>query len=280
MARAAGAGTEGAGTQGIGVRRDGAVLRITLDRPHVLNAVTGGVLADLADLVEEAGDDADVRVVVVTGAGRAFSSGADLGGGGGDGDGEGDGEGSDGAPGTGTLLVANRLARALRACPKPVVAAVNGPAVGVGCSIALACDLVVAADSAYFLLAFVNIGLMPDGGATALVPANVGRARAMQMALLGERIPAATAVDWGLVYRAVPADELDATVERLVTALAAGPPRALAATKRAVNDATLRQLDPALERELDGQGALLGTADFAEAVRAFGEKRKPTFTGY
>jgi enoyl-CoA hydratase len=261
------------GTEEIGVRREGAVLRITLNRPHVLNAVTEQVLADLADLVGEAGQDADVRVVVLTGTGRAFSSGADLGGG------QGAGEGPDGPPGTATLVAANRLARALRACPQPVVAAVNGPAVGVGCSIALACDLVVASQSAYFLLAFVNLGLMPDGGATALVPANVGRARAMRMALLGERIDAATAVDWGLVYRAVPAEELDGAVEHLVATLVAGPPRALAATKRAVNDATLGQLDPALERELEGQGVLLRTADFAEAVVAFGEKRRPRFTG-
>lgn len=260
-----------AGTEQIAVRREGAVLRITLNRPHVLNAVTEESLADLADLVEEAGQDDDVRVVVLTGAGRAFSSGADLGGG--------PGAGADRPPGTETLVTANRLARALRACPQPVVAAVNGPAAGVGCSIALACDLVVASESAYFLLAFVNIGLMPDGGATALVPANVGRARAMRMALLGERIGAATAVDWGLVYRAVPAEELDAAVEELVATLAAGPPRALAATKRAVNDATLGQLDPALERELEGQSVLLRTADFAEAVVAFGEKRRPRFTG-
>lgn len=255
----------------IAVRRDGAVLRITLNRPHVLNAVTEAVLVDLADVVEEAGADADVRVVVLTGAGRAFSSGADLGG---------DAAASaDNPPGPGTILAANRLARALRDSPKPVVAAVNGPAAGVGCSIALACDLVVASETAYFLLAFVNIGLMPDGGATALVPANVGRARAMQMALLGERIPAATALDWGLVHRVLPAADLDAAVEELAAKLAAGPPRALAATKRAVNAATLGQLDPALERELDGQSGLLTTADFVEAVQAFGEKRTPKFTG-
>jgi enoyl-CoA hydratase len=264
-------GTGASDAQDITVRRDGAVLTISLNRPHVLNAVTATVLADLGDLVEEAGADPDVRVVVLTGTGRAFSSGADLGGG--------PGAASDEPPGRETLYAANRLARALRALPKPVVAAVNGPAAGVGCSIALACDLVVASETAYFLLAFVNIGLMPDGGATALVPANVGRARAMEMALLGERIPAATAVDWGLIHTVVPAAELTAAVEALTTKLATGAPRALAASKQAVNEATLGQLDPALERELEGQGLLLSSPDFVEAVAAFGEKRTPRFTG-
>jgi enoyl-CoA hydratase len=255
----------------ISVEKAAAILTITLNRPHVLNAVTESVLADLADLVEEAGADDEVRVVVLGGAGRAFSSGADLGGG--------VGGAATEPPGVETLIAANRLARALRDLPKPVVAAVNGPAVGVGCSIALACDLVVASRDAYFLLAFVNIGLMPDGGATALVPANVGRARALRMALLGERITASTAEEWGLVQRVVAPDELAAAVGELTAKLAAGPPRAYAATKRAVNEATLAALDPALQRELDGQAALLRTADFVEAVTAFGQKRRPTFTG-
>jgi enoyl-CoA hydratase len=258
------------GTADVTVRRDGAVLTVSLNRPQVLNALTPSLLTDLGDLVEEAGDDPDVRVVVITGAGRAFSSGADLGSG---------AFGSDEPPSLDTLHAGNRLIRGIRRVPKPVVAAVNGPAVGFGCSIALACDLVVAADTAYFLLAFVNIGLMPDGGATALVPANVGRARAMEMALLGGRIPAATAVDWGLIYRAVPTTELTATVEALAASLAAGAPRALAASKRAVNEATLGELEPALGRELEGQGALLSTPDFVEAVTAFTEKRAPRFTG-
>jgi enoyl-CoA hydratase len=210
-----------------------------------------------------------VRAVVLTGSGRAFSAGADLG--------ASSGPGS--PPSAGTVVAANRLARALREARQPVIAAVNGPAVGVGCSIALACDLVVAADSSYFLLAFVNIGLMPDGGATALVPANVGRARAMEMALLGERVPAATALDWGLIHRVVPSGELADFVDALAARLAAGPPKALAATKRAVNEATLGSLEAALDRELDGQSALLAGADFAEGVAAFGQKRPPTFTG-
>ncbi|HEX2806503.1 MAG TPA: enoyl-CoA hydratase-related protein [Kineosporiaceae bacterium] len=272
----------------VGVRREGAVLTVTLNRPERLNAVTADVLDDLGDLLEEAGEDDGLRVVVLTGAGRAFSSGADLGADlgpalGADlelGPGPGSGPAEAGRPrGVRSLLAANRVVRSLRSMPQPVVAAVNGPAVGVGCSLALGCDLVVAAESAYFLLSFTSIALMPDGGATALVPAAIGRARAMEMALVPERIPAAVAHDWGMIYRVVPDGELAATVTRLVDRLAAGAPRALAATKLAVNAAALDGLDAALQTELEGQSRLLATADFAEAAGAFGERRPPVFTG-
>ncbi|HEY6796126.1 MAG TPA: enoyl-CoA hydratase [Kineosporiaceae bacterium] len=253
----------------IGVHRDGAVLRITLNRPERLNALTAPVLADLADLLAEAAEDPGVRAVVLSGAGRAFSSGADLAA----------GPESGEPPDASSVLAANRVIRSLASMPQPVVAAVDGPAAGLGCSIALGCDLVVAADTAYFLLAFVNIGLMPDGGATALVPAAIGRARAMEMALVPERIPAAQAREWGLIYRVVPAADLAGTVEALLARLVAGPPLALAATKRAVNATALEGLEPALQRELDGQGALLRSADFAEGVAAFGAKRTPLFGG-
>jgi enoyl-CoA hydratase len=253
----------------VGVHRDGAILRITLNRPERLNALTTQVVVDLADLLAETGDDTDVRAVVLTGAGRAFSSGADLAAGAADGS----------PPDPSTVVAANRVVRTLRSMRQPVVAAVNGPAVGVGCSIALGCDLVVAAESAYFLLAFANIGLMPDGGASALIPAAIGRARAMEMALVPERIPAAQALQWGLIYRAVPDADLQATVEELLARLAAGPPQALAATKQAVNAATLDQLEPALQRELDGQSVLLRSADFAEGIAAFAAKRAPRYTG-
>jgi enoyl-CoA hydratase len=263
--------TAGAAPSEVGVRREGAVLRITLDRPDRLNAVTAQLLEDLADLLEETVEDDTVRVVVLTGAGRAFSSGADLGGTG----------GLDPArpPGSATLLAANRVVRAIQAAPQPVVAAVNGPAVGIGCSLALACDLVVAADTAYFLLSFTAIGLMPDGGATVVVPASVGRSRAMAMALVPERIPAAEAHAWGLVWRVVPAAELDAAVDALADRLTTAAPRALAESKRAVNAATLGGLEAALEREGTGQARLLRTADFAEGVAAFAGKRAPQFTG-
>ncbi|GAA0236075.1 enoyl-CoA hydratase [Cryptosporangium japonicum] len=253
----------------ITVNRDGAVLTIAINRPERLNSVTTDVLNDLADLILEAGADPDVRVITLTGTGRAFSAGADLK----------SGATATGRPGTDTIMAANRLIRAVRDARQPTVAVVNGPAVGVGCSLALAADLVLASSNAYFLLSFTSIGLMPDGGATALVPTAIGRARAMAMALVPERIPAAEAVAWGLIYQAVDAEELDAAAKALTDRLSTGAPLALAATKKAVNAATLTSLEGALGRELEGQGHLLQTADLAEAVVAFGEKRPPKFTG-
>jgi enoyl-CoA hydratase len=258
-------------TGALSVAHDGAVLRLVFTRPERLNAVTADVLDDLADLLEEAGQDTDVRVVVLSGEGRAFSSGADL-----RADG---GEDSDDSPGVATLLAANRVIRALRGMPQPTISAVAGPAAGVGCSLALACDLVVAAESAYFLLAFTDVGLMPDGGATALVPASLGRSRALQLALVPERLSSARAHEWGLVHQVVPDGRLAEAVAQLTDRLVAGAPRAYAATKRAINDATLAGLEDAFAAEVAGQSELLGSADFREAVVAFVEKRAPTFTG-
>src|SRR6476659_898628 len=219
----------------LSVARDGAVLQVSFIRPERLNAVTADGLDDLADLLQEAAEDTEVRVVVLSGEGRAFSSGADL---------QGDvSEGPDDRPGVATLMAANRVVRALRGMPQPTIAAVNGPAAGVGCSLALACDLVVAAESAYFLLAFSRIGLMPDGGASATVAASVGRARAMRMALLAEALPAPEAFDAGLVTHLAPDDSFPSLVDTLVRRLAAGPPLALAASKKAANAATLPHLD-------------------------------------
>ncbi|BAL89539.1 putative enoyl-CoA hydratase/isomerase [Actinoplanes missouriensis 431] len=251
----------------IGCRRDGPVLRITLNRPHVLNAVTETVLRDLADLITEAGEDPEVRVLVLAGAGRAFSSGADL------------TTVTEISSPAGTIHAANQVIRSIGAVPQPVVAAVQGAAAGVGCSIALACDLVLASSDAYFQLAFVRVGLMPDGGATLLVPAGVGRARAMSLALLGDRLPAATAAEWGLIHRVVDPASLAAGVDDLAGRLSRSAPLALAATKRAVNAATLGGLEDSMGRELEGQSALLTSADFQTAVSAFREKKTPDFAG-
>lgn len=246
---------------------DGA-LWLVLHRPEVLNALSDTLAGDLAAALEQAAADDEVRVVVLTGTGAAFSAGADI-----------SGEDAAAAFDARTLDRANRIIRAITTLDKPVVAAVNGIAAGVGCSAALAADLVVATESASFLLAFARIGLMPDGGSTATVAASIGRARAMRMALLAEPLTASEAYAAGLVARVVPDADFADEVARVVRRLAEGPPLAFAATKKAVNAATLDQLEPALEREHRGQAVLLRTADAAEGMRAFTDKRRPRFRG-
>ncbi|HXO50648.1 MAG TPA: enoyl-CoA hydratase-related protein, partial [Mycobacterium sp.] len=166
---------------GVSAKRNGTVLRLVLDRPDKLNAVDTPLLNELLARLGDAASDDSVRVVELTGAGRAFCSGGDL----------------TGGDTRGAVLAANEVIRAITALPKPVVAGVHGPAVGFGCPLALACDLVVAARSAFFQLAFSQVGLMPDGGASALLPASIGRARATRMALTAEKVSAAVAFEWG-----------------------------------------------------------------------------------
>jgi enoyl-CoA hydratase len=249
-------------------RLDDGALWLTLNRPEVFNALSPEMADDVARLLEEAVARDEVRVVVVTGTGAAFSTGADI-------SGDNAHENFD----VRAMDAANRIIRAVVALDKPVVAAVNGIAAGVGCSAALASDIVVAAESASFLLAFARIGFMPDGGASATVAASIGRARAMRMGLLAEPLSAQEAYDAGLVTHLASDEEFPAVVEKLVRRLASGPPLALAATKRAINAATLTQLDPALERERTGQSLLMRTADVAEGMRAFNEHRRPVFRG-
>jgi enoyl-CoA hydratase len=249
-------------------RLDDGALWLTLDRPEVFNALSPQMVADLARHLEEAVSREEVRVVVLTGSGPAFSTGADI-----------SGEDAHEQFDVRAMDAANRIIRAVVGLDKPVVAAVNGIAAGVGCSAALAADIVVAAESASFLLAFARIGFMPDGGASATVAASIGRARAMRMGLLAEPLSAQEAYDAGLVTHLAPDEDFPALVETLVRRLAAGPPLALAATKRAINAATLSQLEPALERERTGQSLLMRTADVAEGIRAFAERRKPVFRG-
>jgi enoyl-CoA hydratase len=250
---------------GLLVVREGDVLRLTFDKPDRLNALTADMIHAAADAVDAAAGDG-TRVIVLTGSGRAFSSGADV--------------GPDGAaPGFDTLDAANRFTLALTSSPLPVIAAVNGIAAGVGCSFALAADLTVARESAAFMLAFTKIGLMPDGGASLLVPAAVGRARAARMALLAEKVSATQAAEWGLIAEVVSDDAFDARIDQLVQQLAGGAPLAYAATKRVLRAATLADLPEILAAERAGQGPLLESADFAEGIAAFQEKRPARFTG-
>jgi 2-(1,2-epoxy-1,2-dihydrophenyl)acetyl-CoA isomerase len=251
----------------------GGVGRLTLNRPETLNAWTAQFGGEMKQVIEGEAADDSVRAVLVTGAGRGFSSGADLK--------AGFEPADDGMPDIRTELhdLYHPVIAGVRRLPKPVIAAVNGPAVGIGCSLALACDLIMAAESAYFGLAFVNIGLMPDGGSTAFVPPAVGRARAFQMALLGERVSSEQALDWGLVNWVYPDDGLIDEAEALAEKLAAGPTRSYASSKRALNQFIYGDLDAQLDLEAELQHALGRSKDFIEGAAAFVEKREPAFIG-
>ena len=211
--------------------------------------------------------------MLITGAGRGFSSGADLK--------EQRGADDGGLPDLSARLkeIYHPIITQLRETPKPVVSAVNGPAVGIGCSLALAADLIVAAESAYFLLAFVNIGLVPDGGSTAFIPARVGYARAAEMAMLGERVPADQALDWGLINRVVPDADLESEGAALLERLANGPTRSYAGSKQLLNRRLYADLAGQLDAEAEAQKGQGQSKDFTEGVLAFVEKRDPDFTG-
>src|SRR5262249_1384673 len=204
----------------VNVSYAGGAATVELNRPATLNAWNAQLGADLLAAIRHLAGDEDVRAVVLTGAGRGFSSGADLR----DISGE---TTPDGRPDIYKTLTERHhpIMQAVRLMPKPVVAAVNGPAVGIGCSLALCCDLILAAESAYFLLAFVNIGLVPDGGSSLFLPTRVGMARATELSMLGERLGAAQALEWGLINRVVPDERLRAETEALAARLAGGPTR-------------------------------------------------------
>ncbi len=254
-----------------------SVAEITLNRPERLNAWNEQFGKELNQVILKDCADPAVRSVLITGAGRGFSSGADikemL---------EGGSEGSNGSRGDVGDMLKERyhpIITGIREMPKPVVAAVNGPAVGIGCSLALACDLIWAAESAIFGLAFVNIGLVPDGGSTFLVPVAAGKARALEMALLGEPVSAETANEWGLINRVVPDDKLMEEARGLARRLARGPTRSYAQSKRALNNWMLKAMDEQLDLEAGIQGEMVTSSDFIEGVTAFIEKRDPRFTG-
>jgi 2-(1,2-epoxy-1,2-dihydrophenyl)acetyl-CoA isomerase len=257
------------------VERDGSLATITLNRPEALNAWNAQLGAELLAAARDVAADGDVRAVVLTGAGRAFSSGADLK------DISGGWTTPDGRPDVYRTLTEryHPIMEAIREMPKPVIAEVNGPAVGIGCSLALCCDLILAAESAYFLLAFANIGLVPDGGSSFLLPTRVGMARATELSMLAERLPAPQALEWGLINRVVPDAKLREEVAALAARLAAGPTRSYAGAKRQLNNWLYSQMPEQLELEAQIQREMAGSDDFLEGVIAFAEKRPARFSG-
>lgn len=250
--------------------RRGDVLVLTLDRPERLNAAPPAMFVELREALETL-DGA--RAVLIAGAGRAFCSGADVGGG---------ALGSE-DPGNATFAALtesyNPTMAAIADLPVPVVSAVRGPAAGIGCSLALAADFCVASETAYFLQAFVNIGLVPDGGASWMLPRLIGKARASEMMLLGEKVPAAKALDWGMIHKVVADDALDATAFALAERLAAGPTRAIGLMRRQIRSAYESDYATAMLQEAENQRTAFGCADSMEGGLAFLQKRKPAFTG-
>jgi 2-(1,2-epoxy-1,2-dihydrophenyl)acetyl-CoA isomerase len=251
--------------------RDG-VARLTLNRPDKLNSFTRAMHADLRDALSVLEGDAAIRAVVLAGAGRGFCAGQDL-------------ADLSFEPGAMTDLGAmiddnfNPLVRRLQALPKPVIARVKGIAAGAGANLALACDLVVAGRSASFLQAFVNIGLVPDSGGTWFLPRAIGVPRALGLAMLGEKLPAERAEQWGLIWKCVDDDLLDAEVDTLAARLASMPTQALAAIKLSMRRAATSDLDGQLDLERDLQTRLGASHDYAEGVDAFLNKRAPRFEG-
>jgi 2-(1,2-epoxy-1,2-dihydrophenyl)acetyl-CoA isomerase len=247
--------------------RDGAVLTITLNRPDKLNAFIAEMHGDLRDALAEA-DDADVRAVVITGAGRGFCVGQDL------------AEFSD-IPDIAEALRGSYHPniRAIRALEKPVIAAINGPAAGAGLSLACACDLRIASDAAMLVPGFIGIGLVPDAGGAYFLERLLGAARAFELMASGRRLSAQEAFDWGLVSEVVEAARFDERVAELAAEWAASPTRGVALTKQLFDTAERATLDETLELEGELQAEATGTADFREGVAAFLEKRDPDFSG-
>jgi len=253
----------------IDFKADGGIARITLNRPDKLNSFNLAMHHELREVLDTL---IDTRVVILTGAGRAFCAGQDL---------NERAVASEHPVDLGVTVETcwNPLIRRLRDLPQPIIARVNGVAAGAGANVALACDLVVAARSAKFIQSFTPIGLIPDSGGTWVLPRLVGQARALGLALTGEPLPAEQAAEWGLIWKAVDDDALDAEVDALAAKLASLPPLGLAETKKMIRSTWSRTLDQDLQEERNEMRRLGFTADYREGVAAFLEKRTPTFTG-
>jgi 2-(1,2-epoxy-1,2-dihydrophenyl)acetyl-CoA isomerase len=247
---------------------ENGIVQITLDRPDVMNALTTQMRAEIEHAVIKGGKEG--RVVVLTGAGRAFCSGQDLG----------------DRANAGNLDLERTLRdeytpmlNAIVECPVPTIAAVNGAAAGAGANLALACDVVIASERAYFLQAFTRIGLIPDAGGTYVMPRTMGMAKAMGAALFADKISARQADNWGLIWEAVEDDQFDAHWKARAMHLATGPTQAFAAAKRVIRASWANDLETQLAAEATEQGDCGQSRDFREGVLAFVEKRKPNFEG-
>ncbi len=256
--------------------RVGGAAKVELNRPETMNAWNKQFGLDLLAALATVAADPDVRAVMLTGAGRGFSSGADLKDMGGEHE-----LTPEGRPDVYKVLTEryHPIIHTVRDMPKPVLSAVNGPCVGIGLGLALAADLVVAKESAYFLLAFVNIGLVPDGGSSLFVPSRIGMARATEMAMLGERIGAVQAVDWGLINRAFADDSFEDDADALLQRLATGPTASYAGSKRQLNNWLYSRMEEQLELEATIQLEMAHSEDFVEGVSAFAAKRPTSFRG-
>jgi 2-(1,2-epoxy-1,2-dihydrophenyl)acetyl-CoA isomerase len=258
----------------IDVKDDQGIATITLNRPEKLNSFIGHMRRDLAEALEHAGSDRSIRVVILTGAGRAFCAGGDvkfmaelM-------------ERNDSEEFSRLLGAARRVVTSIRQMAKPVIAAVNGPASGAGCNLALACDLRVASSEASFSQSFAKVGLHPDWGGTFFLPRLVTPNKACEMFFLGDPISAEEALRLGIVNKVVAPDELEATVQSLAERLRDAPPLALAAAKQAIYMSGAAELDEMLRYETEAQMRCFGSHDGREGVRAFLEKREPRFTGH
>ncbi|MBJ7328409.1 MAG: enoyl-CoA hydratase/isomerase family protein [Solirubrobacteraceae bacterium] len=248
------------------------VARLTLNRPDARNGLTQDMGLEIVEAIGRVGEDPSARVLLLTGAGDHFSVGADL-------------KtpvsklSDSGRPDLEWVLrdIYNPIVRGLRAIPQPVVSAVNGSAVGVAVAMSLAADIVLANESAYFLMSFVSIGLVPDGGATGILGTRIGHARAAEMMLLGERLPVAKAKEWGLVNEILPDDQLQARADEIAAKLAAGPPVAQAAIKKMLGATFGEELEAAFEAEAIAQGVQAEGDEMVEGIMAFLQKRAPKF---